>query len=72
MAVVKCRLLQPLADGQIKFVRTTSHNEFGAVATYRCKKGYELDGARVLRCAGNGRWSEVQPVCYSKLNNRVI
>ncbi|XP_045583570.2 sushi, von Willebrand factor type A, EGF and pentraxin domain-containing protein 1 isoform X3 [Procambarus clarkii] len=36
---------------------------YGATANYSCREGYELEGAGVLTCQANGRWSSEAPTC---------
>ncbi|CAK8684025.1 unnamed protein product [Clavelina lepadiformis] len=34
-----------------------------AVVTFRCKTGFNLDGAETLTCLSNGEWSDPEPDC---------
>ena len=39
----------------------------GSDASFTCNEGYTLLGVRSVTCLETGQWSEVPPICESKL-----
>jgi hypothetical protein len=47
-------------------VNIMPYNTFGAVASYACDDGWELDGTKARVCQGDETWSGVKPRCTLK------
>lgn len=43
--------------------RIVSHNRIGALAKYRCERGYKIIGEALVTCEENGLWSGQMPEC---------
>ena len=43
-----------------------SGNSAGDTGTFTCDEGYELVGAPVLNCQGDGTWDNPEPTCRRK------
>jgi len=41
-------------------------SRIGALAKYRCERGYKLIGEALITCEDNGQWSGVVPECVCK------
>ncbi|XP_066279079.1 E-selectin-like [Branchiostoma lanceolatum] len=56
---VVCRPLDPPVHGDVSHPSIT----YGAKATYSCKPGFELVGAKMRTCGENGYWEGSSPYC---------
>ena len=65
---VECVNLRNPANGMV----TTTGNDFGSRARYRCHSGYLLVGDQARVCEANGRWSGQEPECRCTYVNYLI
>ncbi|CAH1262671.1 CSMD3 [Branchiostoma lanceolatum] len=56
---IVCRPLDPPVHGDVSHPSTG----YGAKATYSCKPGFELVGAKMRTCGENGYWEGSSPYC---------
>ena len=40
----------------------------GAMATYTCSSGYQLEGSDLLTCGDDGQWSPDPPTCTLRMS----
>ncbi|WAR13229.1 SVEP1-like protein, partial [Mya arenaria] len=59
-SLVDCFTPDEISNGN---VFTSSMTTFGQNATYTCSEGYNLTGAHIRTCQGNGSWSFDTPSC---------
>ncbi|XP_052820119.1 sushi, von Willebrand factor type A, EGF and pentraxin domain-containing protein 1-like [Mya arenaria] len=59
-SLVDCFTPDEISNGN---VFTSSMTTFGHNATYTCSEGYNLTGAHIRTCQGNGSWSFDTPSC---------
>ena len=57
---VQCPSLSAPNNGNVTF---TNNLAFGSLATYSCKEGYEVNGARIRICLSTGDWTSIAPTC---------
>ncbi|XP_065187113.1 uncharacterized protein LOC135817798 [Sycon ciliatum] len=62
--VPQCPPLPSIQNGVRTLSSTTYHRE--VIYTYRCNKGYILQGNNKLECLENGNWSKEPPTCEVK------
>lgn len=65
---VECVTLRNPANGMV----TTTGNDFGSRARYRCHSGYLLVGDQARVCEANGYWSGQDPECRCTYVNYLI
>ena len=63
-AVVNCGNLANPTNGRVDLTGKT----VGSTATYRCKRGFRLQGQSRRTCQNNGQWSGRAPTCQRELN----
>lgn len=56
----KCEPLEAVRNAKF---RKTNNGRFPATITYRCKKGYKLEGKRSRKCQRDGTWAGAAPKC---------
>lgn len=52
--------------------RNSEKYRFGHKLQLKCNDGFQLHGDNFIYCMANGKWSKVQSICTSKLNDYVI
>uniref|UniRef100_A0A158R628 Selectin E n=1 Tax=Syphacia muris TaxID=451379 RepID=A0A158R628_9BILA len=57
---VDCGKPPEVANGNVIFLTTTLNSS----ANYSCSSAFKLIGHRKIRCADNGQWQPLAPVCY--------
>ncbi|RVE42685.1 hypothetical protein evm_012652 [Chilo suppressalis] len=62
--VVHCEQPPTMTNGRV--VMSQNASVFGAVAEYSCQRGFQLQGARRLRCLDTGLWDTSAPVCRAE------
>ncbi len=57
--IVSCNTIDPLDNGAV----IGNIYTFGAVITFECSNGFQLNGASSIQCLANGNWSASTPSC---------
>ncbi|XP_039763399.1 CUB and sushi domain-containing protein 3 isoform X2 [Pararge aegeria] len=60
--VVQCEKPPVISNGRLAILSNAS--VFGAFAEYACSQGYQLHGARKIKCLATGLWDKPAPHCY--------
>lgn len=48
------------------------HCRIGALAKYRCERGYKIVGEPLVSCEENGQWSGAMPECICNFQSEII
>lgn len=65
---VDCGDLKDPVNGKVDFTTTG----FGAIARYRCSKGFRIVGDNSRTCKSDGTWSGSAPICQRKKTMMII
>ncbi|XP_069334416.1 E-selectin [Eulemur rufifrons] len=61
--VVECDALTNPANGIMNCWRSPESSPWDTTCAFDCKEGFELMGARSLRCTSSGNWDNERPMC---------
>ena len=66
-AVINCGVLTNPSNGQVTVTSgVVTETGVGALATYTCNEGYQLNGNAVRACQDTGDWNLLAPICLCK------